>query len=182
MFYSAVFHEVYNRLRYHAAEGRMLDGLKVKKSATYSVDGDKNLPAIMLVDLNSGHAGGSASGRLTMFLRTLRKHDYVALEADDPKGLIDWAELVHDALETSPSSGTMDPKFHPHRKDGTAILTAGSHDPLFAGDLSWDVRMATITDLSFEIQLEIIFNLAAAPLADRVSAGLQPSDYVVETE
>lgn len=182
MLYSAVFREVYNRLRYHSVEGRLLDGLKVKLSARYSVDGNKDLPAIMLVDLNSSHAGGTASGRLTMFVRTLRKHDYVAEDADSPRGLIDWVELIQDALETSPSTGLPDPRFHPHRKDGTAIFVAGSHDPLFSDSLTWDVRMAEIMDLSFEMQLEIIFNLAAGALGDRVSAGLQPSDYVVETE
>lgn len=167
MIYSALVREVAQRLRYHAeaGAGRALDGLKVKSSSRYSADGDKDLPAIMLIDIDAQESGGASQGSISMLLRTLRKHDLVSLAADDPLGLIDWVELVGDAIETA-QSGTIDSYMKLHTSAGTAVPV----EPLLSRPFQMSFRTASISELSFELQIDLRFDLAVGPRAERRAA------------
>jgi hypothetical protein len=166
MIYSAFIREVRQRLRYHAeaGAGRSLDGLKIKSSSKYSADGEKDLPALMLIDLDSAEASGAGRGTLSFLLRTYRKHDLVSEAAEDPLGLIDWLELIGDALETTPD-GQVDSYMKLHNRSGVPLNTEVLIKP---HELSF--RTASISELSFELQIDLRFEAAVGPRAERRSA------------
>lgn len=162
MIYVNVVREIQNRLNFHAQDRRMLSGLTIRKSGEFRLEGDKDLPLLTMIDLATTDKLGSANGTLSFFLKTARKHDWVRLDDSDsgPLGLIDWQELVQDALETRPSDLKPDQLLTAHDADGALILeTNGNEIQTLIEPYTWSCKMAEIRDLSFTLQMDLAFTI-----------------------
>ena len=77
-----------------------------------------------------------------------------------PCGLIDWQELVQDALETRPSDSAPDQVLTAHDEDGALILGANGHEiQTLIEPYTWNCKMAEIRDLSFTLQMDLAFTV-----------------------
>lgn len=183
MTFAAVAREIWTRLVLHSATGGRLEGLKVQKSGTYSIQGKSDLPCVTLVDMTVTETGpGSAAGttvKVDLFLRTARDFDWFQLDATKPKGLFDWAEALMDAIERAPLTDDVDTRLRAHTTAGAPILKFTKPVATLADPITWDVRMAEITDLSFLLQLTISGKMTAGAgvKATRTTDGLVIADY-----
>jgi hypothetical protein len=161
MIYVNIVREIENRLNFHVNfKAKMLEGLTIRKSGEFRLDGDKDLPLLTMIDLATTDEIGAATGTVTFFLKTSRKHDWARMQNDLPLGLIDWQELVQDALETRPSNLLPDQLLTAHDWDGALILDANGHQiPLLIEPYTWNCKMAEITDMSFTLQMDLAFKL-----------------------
>ena len=183
MIYSALAREVWTRLQFHAKNGigdaaPILDGLRIVKSGEFRIDQTKHLPIATLVDLTGREASGRGDGRLTLFLKTDRKHDWVRFDGAETPGLLDWMEAIMDAVEIAPSTGQADPLLALHCDDGTAIAdNHGQHLALLSEAFTWDYRMSEITDMSFLMELDIAFTLPKGRRANRRTSPVSRTAY-----
>lgn len=183
MIYPAIAREIFTRLTFHNTKSigdapPILLGLRVTKSGDFKIIGDKDLPEATLVDLASSERPGNTSGRVTLFLKTRKKADWVSLDPDAPAGLLDWLDRVLDAIETAPSTGQADPRFIVHKLDGTAVKDANGADlTLLSEDFQFEVRMSEITEMSFMMEIDVTFVIPLGRRANRRSSMLTAASY-----
>lgn len=173
MRYASILREVQFRLEYHS-RATLLTGLKIKKAGEFRIEGTVDLPQLCMIDLEAAEQPGRASAQLTMFLKTKRKDDWFKLTDEGPNGLIDWMERVMDAVETKPSDGTPDGFLFAHNLDGTQLLVTGNPIQLLPNEISWTAKMAEVTDLSFTMQLDMVFTQTLTRRATRRTRPLAP--------
>lgn len=177
MIYVAAAREVWTRLKFHTTkpitgeERPLLEGLKAVKSAEFRVDKTDSLPLASLVDLTGREPAGHSEARVTMFLKTDRKKDLFAHDPSAGPGLLEWLERLQDAVETAPSSGQVDKLLTLHKADGTPALVNGRPYELLSEAFTWDFRMSEITELSFMMELDVVFTV---PRGDRGNRKVSP--------
>lgn len=185
MIYVAVAREIWTRLLFHQGTGigdapPMLQGAKVIKSADYRIDAAKDLPIITLVDLTGRELSGRNETRLTLFLKTDRKLDFVALSPDEPPALLDWVEILQDALETAPSTGQIDTLLTLHKADGTPVLDVNQQPlSILSEAFTWDFRMSEVTGLSYLMELDVVFNVPKGRTRRRRTSPVPASAYTI---
>lgn len=183
MIYVAVAREIWTRIKFHTEKSStdgepLLQGLKLVKSGDFRVESAKNLPLATLVDLTGREVAGRAETRVTLFLKTDRKNDWVTLEPNGKQGLLDWLERLMDAVETAPSTGEVDKLLTLHKADGTVILDR-NQQPLWvlSDPFTWDFRMSEITDLSFMMELDLVFNVPRGDRGNRANSPVTAASY-----
>lgn len=161
MNYTTILREIYQRLAYHAQPERMLDGLKLRLSGEYRIEGADALPHFSFIDVNATDSRGRTTATLTAWLRVRREHGWLRDTDEGPAGLVDWMELIMDAVETRPSDGQPDQLLVAHHADGTLRLGA-KREPveLLAEPFVWEVRMDEISNLCSTLQMNLIFTFA----------------------
>lgn len=183
MIYSALAREVWTRLQFHAKTGLgdavpILDGLRIVKSGEFRIDQSKHLPIVTLVDFTGRESSARGDGRLTLFLKTERKHEWVRTDGAETPGLLDWMEAIMDAVELAPSTGQPDLLLTLHRDDGTVLPdNHGQPLALLSEPLTWDYRMSEITDMSFLMELDIAFTLPKGRRANRRTSPVPRTAY-----
>lgn len=183
MIYPAIAREIYTRLTFHQKHGigdadPILKDFKITESGEFRLTNDKDLPEVTLVDLTAAERTGNTSGRVTLFLKTRKKAGWVSLDPDAKAGLLDCLDAVLDAIEIAPSTGDGDPRFILHKLDGTAVKDVNGADlTLLSEDFQFDVRMSEITDLSFMMEIDVIFVIPLARRGKRRTTMLTPSSY-----
>jgi hypothetical protein len=172
MRYVSIVREVLTRLSFHASNvapmfsAPLLDGMIIRTSGEWRIDGDADLPRVSVIDLNASESPGKAYGKISLFLSTKNKHGFVKITDSGVNGVFDWMEKLMDAVETAPSTGMPDAMLTPHNEDGTAASTLPCVT-LLPSEISWDCKMAEITDLSFTMQLDISFTPTMTRRASR---------------
>jgi hypothetical protein len=176
MRYVSVLREILIRLNYHS-NSELLHGLNIKRPGEFRLDGEADIPMITLFDFNVSESPGKATGRVSMLLRTKRKDEWVKLTDEGRNGLVDWMERVQDAIETRPSDGIAELMLTPHNTDGTLKLDVAGNPlpPLLPVEINWDNKMAEITDLSFTMQLDLIFYPTMTRRATRRTRPIAPT-------
>jgi hypothetical protein len=173
MIYSAIAREIWTRLVFHSQTYGLLAGLAVKKGNEFTITGEKDLPLVTMVDLTMTESvGGKATGKVSLFLRTKKKQDFVKLDPRAEPGLLDWAESLMDAIETAPSDLKPELLLKVHNADGTVV--AGKNEPsvaLLTEAFTWDGRMSEISEQSFLWQLDLSF---VVPTGRRANRRLSP--------
>jgi hypothetical protein len=186
MIITAISREVWTRMTFHSSSpitsdptaAPLLDGITMKRTGEFRIDGEKDLPLLTMVELNATHKDAKLSGSVSLFLKTKRKHGWFAEDSDGEPGLYDWAERVMDAIETSPV-GTVDKFLYAHNNLGVPInANHGQPAQLLSTELSWSLEMAEITDLSFLLQIEIQFSAVGGKNANRRTSPISPAEYV----
>ena len=184
MRYGSILKEIWQRVNFHATTGvtiggvlqsPMLAGLNVKKSGEWRIDGDQDLPRFTICDLNATEIPGNANARLSMFLSTRRADDWFRSVDDGTLGLIDWMELLMDAVETRPSDGQADQLLTVHNADGTAMFMGGQPFQLLTKELTWETKMAEINDLSMMMQVDLLFTPVMSRKPTRRSRPIPPA-------
>lgn len=151
MLYSAIVREIHTRLKIQSEGGGLAEGLKIRIDPDWSPNGVSDMPRLVFVDITSTE-GADISGRVGMFLFTSRTAGVF--------NLAEWVERVMDAIETSPKTGEADLYLTAHTDDGEHMLRDGRPVTLIDEAFTWDVKMSEITDLSFCMQLEVVFSAA----------------------
>ncbi len=173
MIYTAILREVKLRLEWQTKPGRLLAGLKLRSAGDMFIDAVDDLPMLSIIDITGQESDSRISGTLTMFLRTRMEHGWLRTNADAPHGLADWVERVQDAIERKPSNGEADVLLTAHRPDGRILHDeAGAQIELSESRITWSIRMAQLTEMSYMMQLDLGFVSATARVADRRLSGM----------
>lgn len=182
MRYTSIVREVFTRLLFHAkhpAHGSvgaqpLLDGLKVRASGVWKVDGVSDLPRLTMIDLEVAEKPGAATGNITLFLSTKTKHGWVSLE-DTEVGLVEWCERVLDAIDTKPSDGRPDQLLWAHNLDGSLLQSGGQPVQLLPKEFTISTRMAELTDVSLTMQIDLSFEPTLSRRASRRATPIAPT-------
>lgn len=129
--FSAPVWLMFHRLDWHVRPGGMLDGLKWHREGNVRVDGSKDLPSVqpLRISVDSAiHPGAPRPERnnpafantplsntivVSLAIAVDQKHGFVERDPsknNSRKGLLDWAGLLMDAIETD-TQGVVDCKF-----------------------------------------------------------------------
>ena len=185
MIYVAIAREIWTRLLFHTNTGigdaePKLKGAKIVKSGEYRTDVTKSLPIITLVDLTARDVAGRNESRVTLFLKTDRKLDFVRMSPDESPALLDWVEMLQDAVETAPSTGAVDTRLTLHKTNGAPVLDVhGQPLSILSEDFTWDFRMSEITDLSYLVEIDIVFNVPRGNRGNRRGSPVPASAYQI---
>lgn len=129
---SAAAWVVDSRLSFHSQEGKSLAGLKYSNEGTFKVDGKDDLPRLQCYSVSIGEtlsagapttnqyrdrANQPVAGVVTLIYRLSvdKRYGFFQRQSGTGKGVIDWASLIQDAIETR-EDGTPDA-----RLEGTLI-------------------------------------------------------------
>lgn len=153
--------EIDQRITYHMADGRMLQGLKYDSEGTFKVDGEDTLPllqpwsVLLNEEIGPGAPRTGANGvatknatvseTLTLSYRvaTSRKYGWFRRDPTDtsvPKGFMEWIALIRDAMETT-ADGLDNPD---------AALNLGLLKPV-----KFAIRESETSQLSYQCLLEV---------------------------
>ena len=164
------------RLRWHSKPGGILEGLKVKEGAEFNIDSEDDLPHVAPADFVISDARGKSSGEFTLFLRTSRESKFAT--GADGRGMMNWLELVLDAIETPQSDPErIDYRLTAHREDGTALTKEGSPLDLLDSEFTATSKLGGVSDLSFTYEITLSMSFVAGRRANRRSAPVTPDMY-----
>ncbi|MDX2187798.1 MAG: hypothetical protein SFV32_12755 [Opitutaceae bacterium] len=172
MRYSSVVLEIWNRLTFHAQPQRMLEGLAIKRAGEWEMTGQSGFPYAALLEVSGSEFPSNSIATVGILLRSSVEHDFLRIPgaADRPyKGIIDWTELVMDAIETAPSTGKSDLFLLAHKASGEAVTINSQPIQLLPSELWQTFKIQEVSPIAYSMQIDINWKPAGTRRASRRS-------------